>query len=337
MIQPAYSIIIVNYKTPALLADCLRTVYAQPCTVPFEVLVADNASGDNSEKLITAAFPQVKWIQMQYNAGFARANNEGMRQASADVYLLLNSDTLVADNAIEQCYNTFISTEYIACGVQLLNADGSPQISGAYFMKGGLNHLLALPYLGALVKAAGNLVKVKKPSIMETRELTEVDWINGAYMMVKKEAVEKAGMMDEDFFLYAEEIEWCSRLGKAGKLVIFGQYNIIHLQGATANEAFGSTGKGYQQLFDRKGFQIMLSNFLRVRKQYGALWFLLLLGGFSLAVPVFFIAGFFDNLFHLRNPFADFGKAAKLARNVGRCWAYAPRMLSKKPWFYKVL
>lgn len=337
MIKPAYSIIIVNYKTPRLLADCLQTLFAQPAADPYEVIVVDNASGDNSQSLISTRFPQVKWVQMNYNSGFARANNEGMRQASSDVFLLLNSDTLISDNAIGNCYRSFINSEYIACGVQLLNQDGSPQISGAYFVKGGLNHLLPLPYVGGLMKFAGNLVKVKKPSLMETASLTEVDWINGAYLMVKKAAVEKAGMMDEDFFLYAEEIEWCSRLRKTGKIAVFGQYNVIHLQGATANEAFGSEGKGYYNLFDRKGLQIMISNFLRIRKQYGAGWFLFLLCCFTLTVPVFFIAGFFDNLFHLRNPFGHFKLASKLAANIGRCWGYAPKMLSKKPWFYKVL
>ncbi|MBO9631759.1 MAG: glycosyltransferase family 2 protein [Chitinophagaceae bacterium] len=337
MTKPGYSIIIVNYKTPRLLADCLRTVFAQPTSDPFEVIVVDNASGDDSQSLICTEFPQVKWVQMQYNAGFARGNNEGMKQASGDVFLLLNSDTLISDNAIGNCYRTFITTDYVACGVQLLNADGSPQISGAYFMKGGLNHLLALPYLGGLIKFAGNLVKVKKPSLMDASTTIEVDWINGAFMMVKRTAVDRAGMMDEDFFLYAEEIEWCSRLYKIGKLAIFGQYNIVHLQGETANETFGSNSKGYQQLYDRKGFQIMISNFLRVRKQYGAGWYLLLLCSFTFAVPVYFIVGLIDNLLHLRNPFRHFGLASKLAANVGRCWMYAPKMLSKKPWFYKVL
>jgi GT2 family glycosyltransferase len=337
MTKPGYSIIIVNYKTPHLLADCMRTVFDQPTSIPFEVIVVDNASGDDSRDLITAGFPQVKWVQMQYNAGFARANNEGMRQASGNILLLLNSDTLVRDNAIELCYRQFIQSDYVACGLQLLNSDGSPQISGAYFMKGGLNHLLPLPYLGNLVKAAGNLVKVKKPSLMETSSLTEVDWINGAFLMVKRSAIERAGMMDEDFFLYAEESEWCSRLGKTGKLAIFGQFNIVHLQGETANETFGSEGKGYHNLYDRKGLQIMISNFLRVRKQYGAGWYLFLLCCFTFEIPVYFIAGFFDNLFHLRNPFRHFGNAAKLAANIGRCWAFAPKMISKKPWFYKVL
>jgi GT2 family glycosyltransferase len=333
----AISIIIVNYKTPALLVDCLRTVLRGQETVPTEVIVVDNASGDNSREIITAAFPQVKWIQLSYNAGFARANNEGIRQSTGEVVLLLNSDTLNEDNAIENCYRQFIASDYIACGVQLLNADRTPQISGNYFMKGGLNYLLPLPYLGNFIKWLGNLVKVEKPNVPDSNALVEVDWINGAFLMVKKTAIAKGGLLDEDFFLYAEEAEWCSRLHKTGKLCIYGQYKVIHLQGESANEAFGSSGKGYYNLYDRKGLQIMLSNFLRIRKQFGAGWFLLQLAGYTFAVPLFFIASFIENIVRLRNPFADFSMAARFAANVARIWKFMPTILSNKPYFYKVL
>jgi GT2 family glycosyltransferase len=333
----ALSIIIVNYKTPALLVDCLRTVFTGRETITMEVIVVDNASGDNSREIVTTAFPQVKWIPLSYNAGFARANNEGIRQATGDVVLLLNSDTLNEDNAIENCYQQFITSPYVACGVQLLNADRTPQISGNYFMKGGLNYLLPLPYLGNFIKWLGNRVKVEKPNVPDSDALVEVDWINGAFLMVKKTAIEKAGLLDEDFFLYAEEAEWCSRLRKTGKLSIYGQYKVIHLQGESANEAFGSSGKGYYNLYDRKGLQIMLSNFVRIRKQFGATWYLLQLAFYTFTIPVFYIAGFIENLVRLRNPFADFAMATRFAANVGRIWRFTPTILANKPYFYKVL
>jgi GT2 family glycosyltransferase len=253
------------------------------------------------------------------------------------VVLLLNSDTLNEDNAIENCYRQFISSHYIACGVQLLNADRSPQISGNYFMTGGLNYLLPVPYLGNFIKWLGNLVKVEKPNVPDSNALIEVDWINGAFLMVKKTSIDKAGLLDEDFFLYAEEAEWCSRLHKTGKLCIYGQYKVIHLQGESANEAFGSSGKGYYNLYDRKGLQIMLSNFVRIRKQFGAGWFLLQLAVYTFAVPLFFIGSFVENCFRLRNPFSDFTMAVRFGLNVGRIWRFMPVILSNKPYFYKVL
>jgi GT2 family glycosyltransferase len=335
--MPKLSIIIVNYKTPHLIVDCLETFFRYTPAGLAEVIVVDNASGDDSKELVTARFPQVKWIAETYNAGFARANNTGIRKSTGEVVLLLNSDTLLIDNAIENCYRQFMASDYVGCGVQLLYADRSPQISGNYFMKGGLNYLLALPYLGSFLTWLGNSLKMEKPNLADSNAPVEVDWINGAFLMVKKTAIAQAGLLDEDFFLYAEEAEWCSRLRKVGKLCIFGQYKLIHLLGESANEAFGSSGKGYYNLFDRKGLQIMLSNFVRIRKQFGPGWFLVQLAFYTFAVPLFFIASFIENCFRLRNPFADFGMAARFAGNVGRLWGFVPRILGNKPYFYKVL
>lgn len=331
------SIIIVNYKTPKLLSDCLTTIVNATRDISYEIIVADNYSNDNSEDIILSQFPFVKWIQMSYNAGFARANNEAIRQSKGDVVLLLNSDTLNTNNAVELCYKEFASSNYVACGVQLLNKDGSPQISGNYVMRGGLNYLLPLPYLGNIVRWLGYRLNVKKTNVPDAKNEEEVDWINGAFLMVKKRATEQAGLMDEDFFLYAEEAEWCGRLKKFGKLCIYGQFNVIHLQGETANQTFGSSGRGYYNLYDRKGLQIMLSNFVRIRKQFGLFWFLVQLLLYSVSVPLYFFLSFFDNLFHLRNPFADFLPAYKFLKNVSSLWRFTPTIVANKPYFYKVL
>ena len=115
------SIIIVNFKTPQLVINCLQTIFDQTKSIEFEVIVVDNDSGNNNRELIMAGFPSVKWIGLDYNAGFARANNAGIRHASGDAILLLNSDTLNEMHAIEKCYLDFRNDECLACGVQLLN------------------------------------------------------------------------------------------------------------------------------------------------------------------------------------------------------------------------
>ena len=331
------SIIIVNYKTPQLILDCLTTIYDQAQNLQFEILIVDNASEDNSRQLITTAFPTINWIQLPYNAGFARANNRGINQSKGDVVLLLNSDTLNVENAVERCYREFSISEYAACGVQLLNRDGSHQISGNYAIKGGLNYLLPLPYIGSFLKFLADFTGVKKPNVPSTSELVEVDWINGAFLMVKKSAIEKAGLLDEDFFLYAEEAEWCSRLRKVGKLCIYGQYNVIHLQGETANATFDSSGKGYYNLYDRKGLQIILSNFVRIRKEFGPVWFIFHLLTYSIAIPFFFIGSFIENLVKFKSPFNDFRNASKFTKNMFKIWGFSFKILSNKPYFYKVL
>lgn len=331
------SVIIVNYKTPRLLINCLHSIYDQTKNLSIEVIIVDNNSGDNSRDLIVQEFPAVRWIQLSYNAGFARANNEGIRQSIAETVLLLNSDTIVLNSAIEDCYKLFISSDYIACGVQLLNADRSYQISGNFFKNGGLNNLLPLPYVGKFIKWLGNLLRVEKPHVSNFNQTSEVDWINGAFLMVKKDAINKAGLMDEDFFLYAEEAEWCYRLGKFGKLVIYGQCSVLHLQGQSSNQAFGSKGDGYYNLYDKKGLQIMLSNFVRIRKQYGTGWFLIHLLAYTLTVPVFFMAGLIEVIFRPKKLKALLRLFWGFAGNVLRIWRFLPKIIPNKAFFYKVL
>lgn len=331
------SIIIINYKSEALLADCLRSLYAHTTGINYEVIVVDNASGDNSEQIITEKFPHVRWIQLNYNAGFARGNNAGIRASNGKTVLLLNADTIIPGNAIGNCCTSLLNSDYVAAGVQLLNPDGSPQISGNYAMRGGLNYLLALPYLGSFLRFLGKISGVRKPNVPDSNDIVEVDWINGAFLMVKRDVIEKAGLLDEDFFLYSEEAEWCSRIKKYGRLCIFGKEKVIHLQGETANITFGSTGKGYYNLFDKKGLQIMVSNFLRIRKQFGLGWFFFHLLIYLLEIFIFPVFLFIEWAILLGNSRYTWRQCVKYAVNVLKLLALSPRIIVNKPYFYKVL
>lgn len=333
--MPQLSIIIINYKSAQLICDCVKSIYAQNSSFNFEIIVVDNDSKDGSKEKILGIFPEIIWIEMNYNSGFARANNEGIKKSNSNVVLLLNGDTIIENNAIEKCFNLFQFSEYVACGVQLLNADRTPQISGNYAMKGGLNYLLPLPFLGNLLKSFANVFGVKKPNVPDASAIVEVDWINGAFLMVKKPAIQKAGLMDEDFFLYAEEAEWCSRLKKVGKLCIYGDINVIHLQGETSNETFGSSGKGYMNLFDRKGLQIMLSNLVRIRKEFGVGWFVFILSVYTFEVPIFFIGVLISKIFFLNK--YSFTAAKNYTSNVFKIINLSPTIINSRPHFYKVL
>jgi hypothetical protein len=329
------SIIIVNYKTPALVLDCIRSVHRYD-TNGIEIIVVDNDSGDNLEEMLKQQYPAVLFTAMGYNSGFARANNKGISMAIGKAVLLLNSDTIVQDDAVNKACDQLLASEYVACGVQLLNTDGTPQISGNYAMRGGLNYLLPLPYTGGLVKLMGNLFGIKKPNVPNATGVVEVDWINGAFLMVKRSAIQKAGLLDEDFFLYAEEAEWCSRLKKQGKLCVFGTEHVIHLQGATANDTFGSEGKGYYNLYDKKGLQIMLSNFVRIRKQFGVFWLITDFFFYLFTIPVFFLVLVLSRIFFVRSAFT-FRHLQRFTKNVFLLLSYLPRIIKNKPYFYKVL
>jgi len=130
------SIIIVNYNSKEYICDCLASACQFSSVKDFEWIIVDNKSADNSKEEILNLFPFVKWIDMGYNSGFARANNAGILQSQGTTVLLLNPDTIILNDSINKCLNRFLNGKEIACSVQLINPDGSSQITGNYFMTG---------------------------------------------------------------------------------------------------------------------------------------------------------------------------------------------------------
>jgi len=330
------SIIIVNYKSSQLILDCLKSAFQFPSSYDFEWIIVDNHSEDNSKELIITTFPQVRWVPLDRNEGFGRANNAGIQIAKYDTYLFLNPDTYLLDDVIYKCYSRFIASEYVACSVQLLHADGSPQITGNNFMLGGINHLLPLPYLGKLLKVIASLFKVKRPSTEAVTGTQPFGWISGAFMMVKKQALQKAGKFDPDFFLYAEEVELCSRLSKIGTIVVYGDLNIVHYQGESFKAVNKHFDKGYTNLFDQKGLQLIVSNQLRIRKQYGVFWFLFNLIMYTIEIPIVFIGGLIESLVLFKNPVVYVQRAFRYTKNILKLWAVSYRIYLNRPYLYKM-
>jgi len=332
------SIILVNYRTKALLIDCLHSIYRETSTLKFEIIVVDNASGDDSKQTILDEFPRVIWIQMDNNSGFSRANNEGIRKSSGKKILLLNTDTIIKDRAIEKVVSLFENDkEYQACGVQLLNEDGSHQISGAQVMIGGLNTLLALPYLGRIIRFLGYRAKVKKPSIENVPVKLDVDWIIGAFLMVRSEVLNKSGLLDEDFFMYSEEMEWCARIKKNGKLCLYGEPKIIHFGGGSSKSYFKSDiWNNESNLCTKRGKQLIVSSALRIRKEFGIFWLIIIELFYLLNIPIFLIFYILDAISHFGKTRFKFSHFKGYVKNIFSLQLYIPRMIISKPYFYKV-
>lgn len=315
--------------------NCVQSIVQETAAVDYEIILVDNSPHDGAAIELLQSFPQIRYEALPANEGFARANNAGIALAKGEVVLLLNTDTIIRNNAIGHCIERLQqSKQLIAAGVQLEYADGSPQVSGSFNLTGGLNFLMAIPYFGRLLRWLSMQIGVKKPSIAEAVSATEVDWISGAFLMVKMDAIRKAGPLDPDFFLYHEESEWCGRLQRYGKLCLYGDLRVTHLEGASANTAFQSKTNAYSNLTDKKGFQLLLSMMVRIRKQFGLHWFLLHLSVHLLAsimvLPIAilhsFVAGF-DQLF----------QAWGYAKNVWRLLPFVVTIIQRKPFFYKVL
>lgn len=331
------SIIIINYKSAALVLDCIESIYKHTKEHSFEVILVDNDSGDNCQEEVLKRYPATIWIQMGYNAGFGRANNEGFKIAKGQFVLLLNADTVILDGAIDKCANLLKKhPEASGGGVQLMNPDGTKQISGAYDIKGGLNSLLPLPYLGRFVRWLGYASRSTVPSITEFEDATEIHWIVGAFIMVKKTALEKSGYFDPDFFMYSEEIEWCYRLRKNGKLLLFPEPKVIHLLGGTSNDYYKTTeNQNGRNVWNKKGRQIIVSNMLRIRKQLGLFWLFVNAGTYLFNTIIFFICLLIEKLFRFNKAqytWSDFGG---YVTNMATLLRFLPRMMINKPYFYK--
>lgn len=221
------SIVIVSWNTKELLRDCLQSIRS---VANAEVFVADNASSDGSPELVAREFPWVTLIQTGANLGFAKANNLALKQARGRYLLLLNSDTLVPDGALEKLVEALDAhPEAAVAGSLLLNGDGTLQHSWARFpdVKSELSGALdrsQCPYPDDALLTDDTLAPFA------------CDWVGGAVFLVRASAAKTAGLLDENFFMYSEETEWCHRLKRVtgGTTILVPTSRVIHLGGGSS-------------------------------------------------------------------------------------------------------
>jgi GT2 family glycosyltransferase len=252
------SVIIVSYNTVGLLRDCLHSLYEKTVGVAFEVIVVDNASKDATREMLAHEFPCVRTILNADNKGFGAANNQGVSVATGKYVFLLNSDTLMVNDAITILHDFFESDETgsLSCiGGSLYNPDSTDQISYGRFP-----HIIGLVYGYTFAKIFGmrRNSRFSMSGIVTGNVPMEVDYVTGADMMVPRLLMLSAGGFDEDFFLYFEETELCSRFRKKGyRNMIVPAAKIIHLCGMSTPSA------SRQELFQK-------SKYLFLKKHHGA-------------------------------------------------------------------
>jgi GT2 family glycosyltransferase len=249
------SIIIVNWNGCDITKQCLESIYEQTKEIGFEVIVVDNGSNDLSCETIKNNFPDVRIIQNKENRGFAAANNQGIKESKGDFILLLNNDTIVLDKALEKMLA--IAKENREAGIvgcRVLNADKSLQ-SSCFRFPSLLNLTLAAMHLDT-VFPNHRFFGRERYAKANWKSITEVDVLTGCFMLVRREAYEQAGLLDERFFMYAEETDWCLRFKRKGWKVLYAPFGeIIHLGGASSRKNKGVMAlqlKGSILLFIKK-------------------------------------------------------------------------------------
>lgn len=229
------SIIIVSYNTRELLCECLRSVHQTSQGLTTEVIVVDNASQDGSAEMVKQTFPQVTLMQNSHNLGFAKAANQGLRIVVGEFILLLNSDTEVKAEALQRCIKFF--GEHRDAGIvgcKLLNSDGSlqpscenfPDFKSIFFESFFLEKLFPHSRLfGRMHLTYFGYDRIKK-----------VGYVKGAFLMIRCQAFEQIGLLDEKFFFYAEEMDWCYRAKLKGWEVYFTpDAEVIHYGGQSSD------------------------------------------------------------------------------------------------------
>jgi len=229
MTMPVYSFVIICFNNRDLIGDCIESIHRHATDGEFEIFVSDNGSTDGSVAYIQETFPEVIVVENGKNLGFARANNAALRQAAGEFFVLLNSDARLTPGAMETIRGYLQSHPDVAvAGGALVHEDGSPQNSVAAYPS-------MLTEIGAkfLLKA---LFPGRYPGkVHRFTGAVDVDSIIGACMVVRKSAADDAGLLDEDYFFFIEETDWCYRMKRAGyRVVAVPGAKIIHLQGKTA-------------------------------------------------------------------------------------------------------
>ncbi len=223
------SIIIVNWNTKELLLPCVKSVLESGQGISSELIVVDNGSWDGSGDEVRKTFPFIQFVENEKNLGFAKAVNQGLRKASGRYILLLNPDTEVKNGAIHELLSFMESHSGTGvAGAQLLNSDGSKQNSIANFPSLA-TELLNKRFLRWLFPKR---FPGKERSYSEP---VEVDSVIGACMMVRRDALDQVGFLDEDYFLFLEETDWCYRMKRGGwKICHVPQADVYHFQGKSA-------------------------------------------------------------------------------------------------------
>lgn len=246
------SIIIVNWNTRDLLKESLEAIYSTVYGFRFEVFVVDNASTDGSQNMVNQEFSQVELIRNVKNLGFARANNQAINESCGQYILLLNSDAFLGEGTVTQMVDLMNADPKVGVtGARLFYLDGRPQLS-----YGPIPTLMT-----EFISLVGLDKSIRKKHLERPNPYFVITgWVDGACMMVRRSTLNEIGLLDEDFFMFSEEIDLCHRAFMAGwKVIHVPTTRVIHIKG-------GSTG-----IIAKRILMLYRSKLQFFAKHYGSL------------------------------------------------------------------
>lgn len=319
------SIIFVNYQSETYLYNCIQSIYQHCQKRTFEIIVIDNFPIPGANQAILSSFPDTKWLNQPSNSGFSIANNRGLAAATGNFVLFLNADTLAFDHSIEK-------------GIEYLEKQPGIAAIGAYQVHEDLSRhpfywsqnqlrkdLYILPGHPQIQKLLFSLLPNE---IFQSAE--ETNNLVGFFMLMKKETALRAGGWDEDFFLYAEDVEFSNRLAQIGKLCYFEDVQMIHLVG---KNPFRRTKISFVNRFS---VQIQISNLLWIRKSYGPLAYLIIMLNYALVLPGYWFWKCLNNLSKGKSILFNTENQILFTRKLIVLFSYLPKILFLKPYLFKI-
>ena len=224
--------VVVSYRCRELLRDCLDSLRAHPPQRPMQVVVVDNASGDGTAEMVAGEYPEVELHASASNLGFAAATNLGIRSSEAPYVLALNPDTRVTDGALDTVLGVLESHQDVGvAGPGLVREDGSPDHAAKRSFPTPLSALGHFTGIGRRPGAPAELAAYTAPRV----ESGPVDAVNGAFMLMRREALERVGGFDEEYWMYMEDLDLSYRLAEAGWVTWFEPAaTVVHVKGASA-------------------------------------------------------------------------------------------------------
>jgi hypothetical protein len=234
---PQVSVVIVSWNARDYLAQCLESLTPETCSYPLEVIVVDNHSSDGSPEMVAQKFPHVRLIRKAENLGFAKANNIGIRESSGQYVALINSDVKVLKDCLTRLVDFAAAHPDVGMiGPRVIGGDGNLQRSCKGFptVWNMACRALALDAMFPRCKwFGGYLLNYWKHDTQEA-----VDILSGCFWLARKDALDRVGLLDESFFMYGEDMDWCKRFWDAGwKLMFVPSAAAIHYGGASSSNA----------------------------------------------------------------------------------------------------
>ena len=238
------SVILVTYNSSGHIDACLEALARHPARVGQEVLIVDNASTDGTATSMRRRWPQIRVRESATNLGFAAASNLGIRHTSAPLVLLLNPDSVVQPGALDRLVSALESRPDAAvAGPRLVDAQGRAELSFGSMIgpvAEARQKLLVVGHRRGVPVIRGYVERL-------TRRPQEVDWVSGACLLVRRADAEEVGLLDERYFMYAEDVDFCAAIRARGRVVMFApEAEVVHLRGQSAASAPGAVRAAYR-------------------------------------------------------------------------------------------